>query len=363
MYKVFLVDDEAATRTGIRESIDWEASGYTLAGEAADGEMALSLMHEVIPDILIADAEMPLMGGLELSRRARQEMPWLKVIILSGHDEFEYAKQAIAAGVDDYLLKPVTSAQLLDALQTISGKITKDRRTSVEALVASVQNISASGKLPLADLNNLPLVEKLRYASSAEVPKFVEEYLNSFDKSAVTSLIFLYYIFIDILLRASKIIEDLGGDPKEVLSGYTDVAANLSENSNHGSMKTLLTSLLEKTVAFRGRSVVSKYSEVLEKAQKFIKENYADRDISLNSVSKEVNISPNHFSMIFSQETGETFISYLTKVRIEKAKELLKTTGLRTTDIGYEVGYNDLHYFSHVFKKQTGTTPKEFRSK
>jgi len=128
-------------------------------------------------------------------------------------------------------------------------------------------------------------------------------------------------------------------------------------------IKNLLTSLLERVVEFRDAAAGSKYSDIIIKAQEYIKNNYSIKDISLHTVAKEVSISPNHFSTIFSRETGETFISYLTGVRIEQAKVLLKTTQLRTSDIGYEVGYNDTQYFSYVFKKQTGMTPKEFRGK
>ena len=75
MYKVFFVDDEASMRTGIRESIDWGNCGFSLAGEAPDGEMALSLMQEIMPDILITDIRMPFMDGIELSRQAKKAMP------------------------------------------------------------------------------------------------------------------------------------------------------------------------------------------------------------------------------------------------------------------------------------------------
>jgi len=363
MYKVFFVDDEASMRAGIRESIDWEESGFTLAGEAPDGEMALSLMQEIMPDILITDIRMPFMDGIELSRQAKKIMPWIKIIILSGHDEFEYAKQAISIGVEDYMLKPVTSAKLIETLSEISKRIDKERRSNVENLIASMQDISAVGKIPLINIDKLPIIDKLRYATKADAPRFVEDYLASFDSTAVTSIIFLYYIFMDILLSSSKIIEEFGGNAREILSEYFDTGSILQDNTGVERIRTLLISLLESVIDFRDSATGSKYSDIIVKAQEFIKKNYSDKDISLHTVAKEVSISPNHFSTIFSRETGETFISYITGVRIEQAKILLKTTQLRTSDVGYEVGYNDTQYFSYVFKKQTGMTPKEFRGK
>lgn len=86
-------------------------------------------------------------------------------------------------------------------------------------------------------------------------------------------------------------------------------------------------------------------------------------NISLNLVASNVNISPSYFSSLFSQEVGSTFVEYLTGVRMEKAKELLMCSDKRTSDIGYEVGYKDSHYFSYIFKKTQGCSPKEFRSR
>jgi len=363
MYKVFFVDDEASMRAGIRESIDWDSSGFILAGEAPDGEMALSLMQEIMPDILITDIRMPFMDGIELSREAKKTMPWIKIVILSGHDEFEYAKQAITIGVEDYLLKPVTSTKLMETLGEIADRIDKERRSNVENLIASVQDISKLDLISFTEFNETPVIEKLRYASKADVAGFVEDYLESFDSTSKASFIFIYYIFMDVLLSAAKIIEELGGEAKVVLSEYFDAGSQLGDDTGIENIGALLTAVLEKVIEFRDASTGSKYNGIIKTAQEFIKKNYSDKDISLHSVAKEVSISPNHFSTIFSQETGETFISFITRVRLDKAKTLLKTTQMRTSDIGYDVGYNDTHYFSYVFKKNTGMTPKEFRNK
>ena len=93
MYSVFAVDDEPIVLEGIRSKIDWEGSGFTFAGEATDGEIALSMIHEIKPDILITDIKMPFMDGLQLSEAIKKTQPWIKIIILSGHDEFDYAKK------------------------------------------------------------------------------------------------------------------------------------------------------------------------------------------------------------------------------------------------------------------------------
>ena len=107
-YKVFFVEDEIVTREGIRDNVDWKANGFEYCGDASDGEMALPLLQTSRPDVLITDIKMPFMDGLQLCKIVRERMPWIKIIILSGHDEFDYAQKAIELGVTEYLLKPVT---------------------------------------------------------------------------------------------------------------------------------------------------------------------------------------------------------------------------------------------------------------
>ncbi|MBN1265359.1 MAG: response regulator [Anaerolineales bacterium] len=128
MYKVFLVEDEIVTRKGIRNTIPWRENGLEYAGDAPDGEKALPLIRETHPDIVITDIRMPFMDGLELSRILRKEFPDVKIIILSGHDEFEYAQKAIPLEVSSYQLKPVTPEELTGALLEVTAQLDVDRQ-------------------------------------------------------------------------------------------------------------------------------------------------------------------------------------------------------------------------------------------
>ena len=123
MLKVFLVEDEVVMRNGIKNNIPWEQEGFEFAGEASDGELAYPLIKKEKPDILITDIRMPFMDGLELSRLVKKELPQIKIIILSGYNEFDYAKTAINIGVTDYLLKPISSAKLLEAVKKVADMI------------------------------------------------------------------------------------------------------------------------------------------------------------------------------------------------------------------------------------------------
>jgi len=111
--------------------VDWQANGFEFCGEAADGEMALPLLRTAQPDVLITDIKMPFMDGLQLSKIVRERMPWVKIIILSGHDEFEYAQEAISIGVTDYLLKPVTVKKLQSALQKLTCNWTRKEKSRI----------------------------------------------------------------------------------------------------------------------------------------------------------------------------------------------------------------------------------------
>jgi two-component system, response regulator YesN len=127
-YKIFLVEDEIVTREGIRDNVDWKANGFEFCGEASDGEIALPILLTVRPDVLITDIKMPFMDGLQLCRIVRERIPQAKVIILSGHDEFEYAQEAIHLGVTEYLLKPVTVQDLNSVLGKIVAQLEKEKK-------------------------------------------------------------------------------------------------------------------------------------------------------------------------------------------------------------------------------------------
>jgi two-component system response regulator YesN len=348
-------------RAGLR-NINWDLSGFTLAGEASDGEMALSLMQDIQPDILITDVKMPFMDGIELARRTKKVMPWVKIIILSGHDEFEFARQAITIGVDEYLLKPVTSARLFETLKRVAAKTEDEKKRANQSGILNMEDVSVGDLIPDFDAPGASIEQMLRYAARQDISRVLGEYLGKFGNNVVKTFIFLNYMFMDIISSASKIITEHGGDPRRILSEYSG-AEVLSEAvlSRENAEKVLL-GILEKAIDFRDSVEKSKHGGSIRKAMEHIQQNYRLQGLSLNDVAGAVNISANHFSTIFSQETGETFINYLTGVRIERAKELLKNTKLRLADVAHNVGYNDTHYFSYVFKKNVGLSPREFRA-
>src|SRR4029079_401488 len=141
-YKVFLVEDEIVTREGIRDTVDWGAAGYEFCGEAPDGEMALPLIREQRPETVITDIKMPFMDGLQLCRILRETLPSTKIIILSGHDEFRYAQEAIQIGVTEYLLKPIVPQDLVAALRKVARQLDEEHQTTAHLEALQAQMIS-----------------------------------------------------------------------------------------------------------------------------------------------------------------------------------------------------------------------------
>ena len=128
MLKIFLVEDEFIVREGIKKKIDWEAHGYEFCGEASDGELAFPMIQKLKPDIVITDIKMPFMDGLTLSKLIKKEFPWMEIIILTGHEKFEYAKEAIKLGVAEYLSKPISGNELLVEVDALAVKIEEKRK-------------------------------------------------------------------------------------------------------------------------------------------------------------------------------------------------------------------------------------------
>ena len=389
MYKVFLAEDEIVVREGIRNNIPWDKISYTLTGEAPDGEIALSMLQDIKPDILITDIRMPFMDGLALSRIVKKTFPWIKIIILSGHDEFEYAREAISIGVDEYLLKPVSAQEMLKTMDKLAKKIDEEKEellsiANLKARIRSANESSlikgdnafeeGSGKdsFDPAELLNFDgdmFLTKLKYASKKDIDSIVGEYIamlgNNWarNEEAEGNPLLIYFLFGEIIISASKIAESLGGDIRKIVP-FSLNRENIKEiTGSHAVFSEKVKSLLSSLIEFRDSHTGGRYQSVIVKAREYIDSNFSATDISLYSTAAHVGISPNHLSTVFAQETGENFIEYLTRVRIERAKLLLKTTAMKSVDIASETGFSDPHYFSYIFKKNTGLSPREWRMK
>lgn len=413
-YKVFLVEDEIVTREGIRDTVDWGAAGYEFCGEASDGELALPLIREQQPEAVISDIKMPFMDGLQLCRILREVLPTTRLIILSGHDEFRYAQEAIQIGVTEYLLKPVAPQELLAALRRVAHQLDEERETSAQlqalqsemATHRSVARERCLLELVTGDLSPTDFIEQAQTldihllarwyqvllirtvspdtstpSSSTfhQVDTLIARTINdptawvSFRNGVDETVLILKGDSPDILARhAGRLLESLSqaaeqgnyrfvvgmGDVTERLGMIAHSFAQARTQMNTGEHPRLAPpyDLLHDLPQAQNHNTA-----MILKARSYIDTHYADPELSLNEVAKEIALSPTYFSVVFSRTVGESFVEYLTKVRIRKAIELLHTTSLAASEIAYRIGYQNPRYFYAVFRKVVGRPPKAFR--
>jgi len=191
-----------------------------------------------------------------------------------------------------------------------------------------------------------------------DVESILNKYVAGMGDAAAQSVMMANYFFVEIMLAASRIVRESQGVPQEVLP-----EAFRAQNTllSVDEVLPLCRDMLRRAITFRDSRGSARYGSVIRKARAFIEENYSDSNVTLHDVASHVALSNNHFCTVFSQEMGVTFTEYLTSVRIAKARELLTTTSMRTSDVAYAVGYNDPHYFSYLFKKNTGLSPRDYR--
>ncbi len=531
MLKVFLAEDEFIIREGIKNNIDWQAHGYEFCGEASDGELAFPLIQKTRPDILITDIKMPFVDGLALSRLVKKELPETEIIILSGYEEFDYAKEAIQIGVARYLLKPINGETLLQEIDSVaeiilgkqkekeirekyqkemeenslrdqmdlfqhlvtgdcsmeellsvadkldlkimapwysivllkiqsmkhdyeeySGSIVvvderiaklaepehvlifdralegraflfkadsedellayqKEYLGDVKEVLSSYMNLRYFGGIgtPVNRLREIPasfedashafahrylvaescildssllmqegaveqedfrisavnpeqidrtkMQEFLRTGDLDEVVYFVDEFFGKLDGGAMKSRIFRQYITMDAYFSIVDFLKGLGLQKDEIEAPDQDSSILQDEKS----AMDYIVRIMEKALVLREKKASSRYEDVVSEVIHYIEDNYAQEELSLNLLASHVNFSPNHLSMIFSQQTGQTLIRYLTDYRMNRAKELLRCSSKKSSVISMEVGYKDPHYFSYLFKKTQGMTPTQYR--
>lgn len=210
-------------------------------------------------------------------------------------------------------------------------------------------------------LSQKAIVNFLKNGAAGEIDEFVENYYESIGAEHFSSRIFRQYVVMNIAVSLKSFAEE--AKIREEFPGMPDAdAALLSERiGTKEGFTQFFGGALRMAIALRNRHAKRRYGAVILDAKRFIGEHYDSADLTLQTVAGRVHMSSSYFSTVFSKETGQTFVEYLTFLRMEKAKELLSCTGMKTIDIAFSVGYRDPHYFGYLFKKLIGQTPKEYR--
>lgn len=207
------------------------------------------------------------------------------------------------------------------------------------------------------------LIEKFLIKGEMEdVDSFINFYFNEIPEDNFRSLLMRQYLSVDIFMVINSFYKKNGFDRKP--EEYSEAFAERIQNANTvEQMRKVFRDVLVDTLKRRDEISGNKYTFLIETAGAYIEKNYMSEDISLNSVAEHVNMNPSYFSTVFRKETGKTFVEYLTRVRLERAKELLLCSSLKISEIAYKVGYNDPQYFSYLFKKYNQCSPKEYRQR
>ena len=521
LYRVLLVDDEEDIREGISRKMDWLGLGFSLVGEAANGQDALELAESLRPDVILTDIKMPFMDGLELCRILTDRLPAARFVVFSGFDAFEYAKQAIQMNVVEYILKPINADELSAVLRRLKDQLDRERaeRRNVELLRSRyMENLPILRELFYANLLDgriEPGTERERAArldidlqgeewavglayigsdrrdalSTLSVQKLLEESLTA-DRcklslyndwvAVIVSLTesFTIYDLIRVLDRVCTLaasylsltltvgvgapckelsgmarsaaeartaleyrsmvgrgqviyIGDLEPDGGQVLTfeeadertltaavrlgseqEVRDAAAALAgkireANPSAGQYNLFLMELVTHLMKMTRRSGVGveevfgtgfslpiqdsalpsleelegwcaeRYlllrtlirrrqtdsaGQTVEAAKEYIRQHYAESDLSVEKLCAYLHLSSTYFSTLFKRETGTSFTAYVTTVRMEAAAEAIRGTEEKTYLIAQRCGYEDPNYFSYVFKRHFGVTPTKYRS-
>ena len=211
-----------------------------------------------------------------------------------------------------------------------------------------------AGKLDPAILTGV-----MRSASIQEIPNFVGEYIHGVQE-ALASNPFCQYLMLSVRFAATAFVETLGVPQTEFLDSLHCLDL-VGRSVTTDDLRAYFSEILQRAVELRDQASNSQLRTLLKEAVAYIDSHYTDETLSLNQVAKEINISANYLSAVFSQEMGATFTEYVTGRRMDKAKELLRSTDKRSGEVAVAVGYRDPHYFSFLFKKTQGCTPRDYR--
>lgn len=230
MYKLLIVDDEPKIRSGLRLGYPWEELGFTVVGEAVNGLEALDFITVHPVDVILTDILMPVLSGIELAKRLYEQNSIIKVVLLSGYREFEYAQKAIRYGVLDYLVKPTSSNEIMLIFNRLRNALNQQKNNTHEEIDNKQQQYSYHKKIINAIYsyieNNLPVCSLESAARSVNISPY---YLSRLFKQQ-TGLKFSTYFMLKKMELASSLLSDYHYDIGEIsrLLGYNS-AKNFSK--------------------------------------------------------------------------------------------------------------------------------------
>lgn len=392
-FNLVLVDDEPLSLEYLKDSIDWISLGFQVAGAFDNAKDALQFMDKQRVDVILSDIRMPDMTGLELARICSETYPDTVVVLMSAYRDFEYARSAIQYNVKDYIVKPLSYTALKSTMEAVCEQLKENPggEPNADADLSDKQQLFIdllSGLIPNEDmlktrldlvglsssLINSPCVFFSIYVLN--LADFFKDGAYSLDRfyTAVSNFLsyentYSQFVSVGYCQNNLDIIgillnDDAGGvsllDSIRLLETDFSNDLNLSVRINIKESFISLRELVHaKTIKLLDEIDIS--DDIVKKANEYINKNYAN-DISLSEIANHVSLSPTYFSNIYKQKANETFISALTRLRMEKAKALLEDPTVKASLIFELVGYKSYSHFFKTFKKYYNITPSKYQS-
>lgn len=342
MYRILIVDDEPMILKGL--TVFLQQSGMDIASirQAANGEEALAAIQEGLPDFVFTDIRMPVMDGLALCARIEEMNVPIQTVVISGYGDFTYAQTCISYGVKEYLLKPISKRDLQDTLRKLVQRAEAVKTASSYLSVAKADEWIQEMEQAVYYLNQERVEELLRIR---------EQEMGSYQWSDTerTKMLAELHVLLEKKLKARDVNILLPPFKPEQGILFSIVYRYFADG-------------IRETLCFLQKRRKGKLKDPIEEVKKYIEQNLGS-EISLEEAAELLGLHPNYFSVMFKQMTGETFVQYRTKRRMEHAKRMLGEERYRITDISYAVGYADHSNFTKTFKKYEGISPSEYRQK
>lgn len=424
MYRLVIVDDEAAIRRELK-SFPWAELDIEVVGVC---ENAVSAYEKIISekvDIVITDIKMPLMDGFKLIERVKEKFKDIYFVVLSGYYEYEYMREAVTLGIDDYILKPIdfdemrkSMLRIIELLKSHSGDEIYKRMDIIKHSIEKyrkrfffklfTKSLSYDELLEGCDICEIDMTDRSfdlavfkydhlsepRYQIKvSEILSYVQINLSAFLENA--DMGFAFYdgasdCAAAVLFNESNAEDDFYGKAEKIREYINSLGTVFNDTLSFAyirdikyptemwqyiaEMKKSLLRHEDNSVTECKASIVLSDAAVQENRSNDSDNNSAiandmikyinehySEQIKLSEIAKKLFISSNYASTIFKSVTGKHFIDYLISVRISHSKELLLSTGMNISEIGEKVGYAEPSYFCQVFKRVTGLSPKQFR--
>lgn len=360
MLKVMLVDRMNTARREINSLKIWgDATGFAVAYEAENAIEALEKLQNNRVDLVLTETEMPGMSGMELLEEIMKNELCRCVVLMNRCQEFVCIKRALSSGAFDYVSKPVNGGELAKTLLRARNYILHMRRHEEKVRMLEERlDEKLEEFFPTVDVRQI--VGLIRSGDSVTMEAAEELFdavavILSYDpiKSGAVLKRALYEIVTQVSSSCGWLDKFISVDQLK--------APGFHHCSDMESLKTVFMKSIEKIVLImkvlhqekKGPAVISRiYDYVLTNV---------DNAISLKTVSEMLYMNRTYVSEIFKQKTGISFIEYVTIVKVERAKKLLRDGNMKIYEIGCVLGFNDAEYFSRLFKKHTGISLRQYR--